>query len=134
MFLYTWKGGDVRGKSLIALSSVLALIFIGYRYLPSYYNPFAPLQLNDPPGRITQYKLRRLSPQACSALLTEANQQQVISARPVADSQGDCPLSNVVRVRDFGAVKLNSSFWRAARWRSVRRCLCSNKHDRSLSA
>ncbi|UXY09998.1 extensin family protein [Kosakonia sp. ML.JS2a] len=100
----------MRGKSLIALSSVLALIFIGYRYLPSYYNPFAPLQLNDPPGRITQYKLRRLSPQACRALLTEANQQQVISARPVADSQGDCPLSNVVRVQDFGAVKLNSSF------------------------
>lgn len=28
----------------------------------------------------------------------------------VADSAGECPLSNVVRVRDFGPVSLNSSF------------------------
>ncbi|MGY5958230.1 extensin family protein [Kosakonia sp. BK9b] len=97
-------------KSLIVLCILLALIFIGYRHLPSYYNPFAPLQLTDPPGRLTQFKLRRLPPEACSALLSEANQQRLISSVPVADSAGDCPLTDVVRVRDFGTVKLNSSF------------------------
>ncbi|XTZ37514.1 extensin family protein [Salmonella enterica] len=100
----------MRGKSLFGLCVLLAAIYIGYQYLPSYYNPFAPLQLNDPPGRITQYKLRRLTPQACSVLLAEANQQRMLSSTPVADSQGDCPLINVVRVRDFGVVKLSSSF------------------------
>jgi hypothetical protein len=72
--------------------------------------PFAPLQLNDPPGRITQFKLRRLDPGQCVELLQQANQQQLISSTSVADTQGDCPLNNVVRVRDFGPVKLSSSF------------------------
>ncbi|MGP3593718.1 extensin-like domain-containing protein [Vagococcus sp. WN89Y] len=88
----------------------LGLLYAAYRYLPSYYNPFAPLQLSDPPGRITQFKLRRLTPQSCAALLSQANQQRLISSVPVADRQGDCPLSDVVRVRDFGDVKLSSSF------------------------
>ncbi|WP_039055481.1 extensin family protein [Enterobacter sp. Bisph1] len=98
------------GKGLMVLCILVAVIYIGYRALPPYYNPFAPLQLSDPPGRITQFKLRRLPPQACSALLAEANQQRLISSVAVADSAGDCPLINVVRVRDFGAVKLSSSF------------------------
>jgi len=100
----------VRGKSLIVLCIFLGLIYVGYRHLPSYYNPFAPLQLSDPPGRITQFKLRRLSPEGCAALLAQANQQGLISSAPVADRQGECPLNNVVRVRNFGAVKLSSSF------------------------
>ncbi|WP_342321966.1 extensin family protein [Kosakonia sp. BYX6] len=100
----------MRGKSLVVICILLAVIFVGYRYLPSYYNPFAPLQLSDPPGRITQFKLRRLSPQDCAALLTQANQQRLISSAPVANSGGDCPLTDVVRVRDFGPVKLSSSF------------------------
>lgn len=43
-------------------------------------------------------------------LLAQANQRQLIRTRAVADSAGECPLSNVVRVRDFGPVSLNSSF------------------------
>ncbi|WP_064569070.1 extensin-like domain-containing protein [Kosakonia oryzae] len=85
-------------------------MLVGYRYLPSYYNPFAPLQLSDPPGRITQFKLRRLSPSACAALLAQANQQRLVTSVAVANSGGDCPLTDVVRVRDFGVVKLSSSF------------------------
>lgn len=100
----------MKGKSVIVVCILLVAGGVGYRYLPSYYNPFAPLQLSDPPGRITQYKLRRLEPLQCRALLEQANQQQLISSTAVADSQGDCPLTNVVRVRDFGAVKLSSSF------------------------
>lgn len=100
----------MKGKRLIVVCILVGVAGVGYRYLPSWYNPFAPLQLNDPPGRITQYKLRRLDPLACQALLEQANQQQLISSTPVADSKGECPLTDVVRVRDFGPVKLSSSF------------------------
>lgn len=100
----------MRGKSVVVLCILLGLGYVGYRNLPSYYNPFAPLQLSDPPGRLTQFKLRRLTPERCAALLAQANQQRLITSKPVADSQGTCPLSNVVRVQNFGAVKLSNSF------------------------
>nr|WP_249428850.1 extensin family protein [Enterobacter bugandensis] len=87
-----------------------AIATAGYRWLPSYYNPFTPLNLDDPPGRITQYKLRRLTPEACASLLAQANQKNLIRTQAVADSGGECPLNNVVRVRDFGPVSLNGSF------------------------
>nr|WP_257624472.1 extensin family protein [Enterobacter cloacae] len=89
---------------------LVAVATVGYRWLPSYYNPFTPLTLDDPPGKITQYKLRRLTPEACASLLSQANQKALIRTQPVADSAGACPLHNVVRVRDFGPVSLNSSF------------------------
>lgn len=107
---WSQKGECVKGKSLIVLLVIVGAGYMGYRHLPSYYNPFVPLQLSDPPGKITQFKLRRLEPAQCAALLAEANEQGLISARPVADSSGNCPLTNVVRVRDFGPVKLSSSF------------------------
>ncbi len=40
----------------------------------------------------------------------EANQKRLIASQPVADSTGTCPLTHTVRVRDFGPVKLSSSF------------------------
>ncbi|EHG7612471.1 extensin [Citrobacter sedlakii] len=83
---------------------------VGYRYLPSYYNPFTPLGLTDPPNWLTKFKLQRLTKDQCQTLLQQANQRKLISSQPVADSAGDCPLTDVVRVRDFGAVKLSSSF------------------------
>nr|WP_249426263.1 extensin family protein [Enterobacter cloacae] len=89
---------------------LVAVATVGYRWLPSHYNPFTPLSLDDPPGPITQYKLRRLTPEACASLLSQANQKALIRTQPVADSAGACPLHNVVRVRDFGPVSLNSSF------------------------
>lgn len=100
----------MRGKGVIVFLTLLGVGWLGYRYLPPHYNPFAPLQLNDPPGRITQFKLRRLTPEACSTLLEEANRQRLISSQPVADTRGNCPLENVVRVRNFGSVALSSSF------------------------
>nr|WP_318382448.1 extensin family protein [uncultured Enterobacter sp.] len=100
----------MKGKSLLVWMMIIGAGAVGYRYLPSYYNPFAPLRLDDPPSRITQFKLRRLTPVQCAALLSEANQQGLISARPVSDTPGNCPLTDAVRVRDFGPVKLSSSF------------------------
>ncbi|MGX5011794.1 extensin-like domain-containing protein [Enterobacter asburiae] len=100
----------MKGKTLLIVFILGAIATAGYRWLPSYYNPFTPLTLDDPPGRITQYKLRRLTPEACSSLLAQANQRNLIRTQAVADSGGECPLSNVVRVRDFGPVSLNGSF------------------------
>ncbi|MDU4364648.1 MAG: extensin family protein [Klebsiella oxytoca] len=82
----------------------------GHNIASAQYNPFAPLRLEDPPGLLSHYKLRRLTPAECAGLLEEANRRKLISSQPVADSGGACPLQNVVRVRDFGTVKLSSSF------------------------
>ncbi|CAM6711971.1 MULTISPECIES: extensin family protein [Enterobacter] len=100
----------MKGKTLLTVFIIVAAAAAGYRWLPSYYNPFKPLTLDDPPGRITQYKLRRLTPEACANLLAQANQRDLIRTQLVADSAGECPLINVVRVRDFGPVGLNGSF------------------------
>ena len=100
----------MKGKTLLTGFIILTIATLGYRWLPPYYNPFTPLTLDDPPGRITQYKLRRLTPEACASLLLQVNQRDLIRTQPVADSGGACPLNNVVRVRDFGPVGLNSSF------------------------
>lgn len=100
----------MKGKTLLIVFILVAVATVGYRWLPSHYNPFTPLSLDDPPGPITQYKLRRITPEACASLLSQANQKALIRTQPVADSAGACPLHNVVRVRDFGPVSLNSSF------------------------
>jgi len=100
----------VRGKSLLIWAIIAGAAVMGYRWLPSYYNPFVPLNLDDPPGKITQFKLRRLTPEACTRLLSEANQKRLIQTQAMANSTGDCPLSDVVRVRNFGPVTLSSSF------------------------
>lgn len=36
--------------------------------------------------------------------------RRLIASQPVADSEGACPLRNVVRVANFGSVQLSSSF------------------------
>ncbi len=100
----------MKGKSLLMILLIAGGAAVGYRWLPSYYNPFTPLTLDDPPGKITQYKLRRLTPEACEGLLEQANRRALIRTQAVADSEGACPLRNVVRVRSFGPVSLSGSF------------------------
>lgn len=100
----------MKGKGLIICLVIIATMTAGYRWLPSYYNPFAPLQLDDPPGTLTQFKLRRLTPEHCETLLAQANARQLIRTQSVAETGGECPLSHVVRVRNFGPISLSSSF------------------------
>lgn len=100
----------MRGKVWLTMMILSVACGVGYRYLPSYYNPLAPLELSDPPNWLTQFKLKRLTPARCQTLLQQANEQKLITSQPVADSAGECPLTDVVRVRDFGVVKLSSSF------------------------
>ncbi len=80
--------------------------------LPPQYNPFTPLSVTDPPGLITQYKLRRLSknPDACLAVLNRAQSDGFLSFQTVGDTSGQCPLTGAVRIRNFGKVSLSSSF------------------------
>ena len=80
--------------------------------LPRQYNPFTPLSVTDPPGLITQYKLRRLSknPDACLAVLERAKSEGLLNFQHVADTSGQCPLTGAVRIQNFGSVSLSSSF------------------------
>ena len=100
----------MRGKVWLTMMILSVACGVGYRYLPSYYNPLDPLELSDPPNWLTQFKLKRLTPARCQTLLQQANEQKLITSQPVADSAGECPLTDVVRVWDFGVVKLSSSF------------------------
>ena len=101
----------MRGKTLLVLAGLLGAGLLGYRNLPPHLDPLAPLALDDPPGWLTSFKLRRLTADQCASLLAEANRRRLIASRPVADSEGSCPLRNVVRVANFGSVQLSSS-WR----------------------
>lgn len=100
----------MRGKTAMVLLVAVALGLVGWWLLPRQYNPFSPLALDDPAGRLTQFKLRRLNPTQCHTLLEEANRRGWIASRQVADSGGPCPLQQVVRVANFGSVRLSSSF------------------------
>lgn len=83
-----------------------------YDYLPSQYNPFAPLSPTDPPTLVTRYKLRELAtkPEACMAVLNQAQQLNMIAFRQAPDVRGNCTVTNPVRVTRFGEVALSSSF------------------------
>ncbi|VEB05740.1 putative inner membrane protein [Klebsiella pneumoniae] len=51
----------MRGKTLLVLAGLLGAGLLGYRNLPPHLNPLAPLALDDPPGWLTSFKLRRLT-------------------------------------------------------------------------
>ncbi|BDH46869.1 extensin [Salmonella enterica subsp. enterica serovar Choleraesuis] len=80
--------------------------------LPARFDPLAPLDPDDSPGFITRYKLSALNdqPEACLALLSEAQRRGYIQFRPQPSSSGRCPLEHAVRVTGFGPVRLSSSF------------------------
>lgn len=100
----------MRGKGIVGLLIMVTAGYLGYRFLPPHFNPFAPLSLDDPPGRITQFKLKRLPADQCPLLLAQANQRGWISTKSLADSAGPCPLHNAVSVANFGDVRLSQRF------------------------
>ncbi len=100
----------MKGKGVIGLLIVIVAGYLGYRYLPSQFNPFAPLSLDDPPGRITQFKLKGLPEARCSVLLAQANQRGWITTKSRAQSGGPCPLRQAVSVANFGDVTLSNRF------------------------
>lgn len=98
--------------TLILLVAGVAFIPWLQQQLPAQYNPFTPLSVTDPPGFITQYKLRRLAknPLACQAVLDKAQAAGLLSFQKVSTTAGQCPLSDAVRIQNFGQVALSSSF------------------------
>ena len=99
-------------KIVIALTLTAAAAFWLFERLPAQYNPFAPLSIDDPPTLVTRYKLRQMAnhPQACLALLQQAQARGQLNFRKSPDTSGDCPLTHVVRVQSFGRVRLSNSF------------------------
>ncbi|TQC71577.1 MULTISPECIES: extensin family protein [Pantoea] len=102
-----------------ALLAIVLLALCGWwslpwlkTHLPPQWNPFIPLQVTDPPGWMTRYKLQRLSsdPAACLAVMRAASAQGRVSFREVPPLQGDCPIDQPLRISRFGEVTLSSSF------------------------
>ncbi len=98
--------------TLILLATGVVLFPWLQQQLPAQYNPFTPLSVTDPPGLITHYKLRRLAqnPVACQAVLDRAQAAGLLSFKKVGSTTGQCPLSDAVRIQNFGPVALSSSF------------------------
>ncbi|SUG34605.1 extensin [Salmonella enterica subsp. arizonae] len=46
----------MKGKGFLIIVLLGGIGGLGYCCLPSYYNPFSPLQLSDPPGWITTFQ------------------------------------------------------------------------------
>lgn len=93
---------------LFAMLGVGALWSSGWRP-PAQWNPWAPLDVRQPPNLLTPYKLARLrdDPQLCSQVLATSG----LRYRAQVDSPASaaCPLHNVWRV-EGGQARLSSSF------------------------
>lgn len=93
---------------LILIAVSVAAWRLGWR-LPDAWNPWAALDVREPPNLLTPYKLGRLQddPQLCEQALATSN----LRYRKQADSPDNapCPLENVLRV-EGSSVRLSSSF------------------------
>lgn len=102
-----------------ALILLLVFIAVGWgslpwikKNLPPQFNPFTPLAVTDPPGWMTQLKMKRLAsdPAACLDVMNRAQQAGLVSFSQRPPVTGACPLANPLRIQKFGPVSLSSSF------------------------
>ncbi|WP_027595767.1 extensin family protein [Pseudomonas sp. LAIL14HWK12:I7] len=94
---------------LVGLSLMAGLAWhLGWR-LPDAWNPWAALDVRQPPNLLTAYKLSRLRNDP--ALCREALATSGLRYRAQADSpaSANCPLNNVWRI-EGGQARLSSSF------------------------
>lgn len=96
-------------KGLIILSLLAIATWQATRHLPPAWNPWAPLDVRDPPNLLTRYKLSRLAnnPTLCEQAL--ATSQLRTAAQLDSPGGATCPLKGVVRVQG-GQLRLSSSF------------------------
>ncbi|UVJ45116.1 extensin family protein [Pseudomonas sp. LS1212] len=103
------RAGVRRGIGALLVVALTLLTWPGNWRLPDNWNPWAPLDVRQPPNRITRFKLARLQndPQLCARALATSS----LRFEPQADSKvdKDCPLHNVLRVQGSN-VRLSSSF------------------------
>ncbi|MEQ8559693.1 MAG: extensin family protein [Henriciella sp.] len=83
-------------KQLGVVATVILAILILNRYLPPQHNPLRPIDLDDPIGVATHFKLERIKGDAdlCYSLLDKAS----IAYSPLEDDAGTdrCPLSEAL--------------------------------------
>ena len=83
-------------KQLGVVTTVILAIIIVNRYLPPQHNPLRPIDLNDPIGVATHYKLARIKSDSslCHTLLDKAG----IGYTPVDENAGTaaCPLDGAL--------------------------------------
>ena len=100
-----------KGAWILCLALVVASVFAwrqGVR-VPHAWNPWAVLDVQEPPNFLTAYKLGRLQddPQRCAQALATSDLRYRLQAH--SSPQAPCPLENVVRV-EGSSVRLSSSF------------------------
>ncbi|HGY3558988.1 TPA: extensin, partial [Pseudomonas putida] len=100
-------------RALLALlASLLTVAGLAWHFgwrLPAAWNPWAPLDVRQPPNLLTPYKLSRLRDDP--ALCRQALETSHLRYRAQADSpaSANCPLQNVWRI-EGGLARLSSSF------------------------
>ncbi|MBB3101974.1 extensin family protein [Azomonas macrocytogenes] len=100
---------------LLFLFLLLTLAVLGYAVWhghvewPPRWNPWAPLDIREPPNWLTGYKLSRLQDdrQLCEQVL--ANSQLRYARVPDSQPEPSCPLHNVVRIQ-ASTLRFNGSF------------------------
>lgn len=92
----------------LLLLSLLALTWWRGWRPPDRFNPWARLDLREPPDRFVRYKLRRLDeqPAQCLAVLRQAGAR--FDALPDRDGPGQCGWTDAVRLRGTGVASLSS--------------------------
>lgn len=94
---------------LLLAGGLLLAVREGWLPVEDRWNPWAPLNLAEPPNFLTHWKLDRLAarPEACLAALETAELR--FSPLPDQEPQPGCPLENVARV-EGGGVAFSSGF------------------------
>lgn len=101
------------GRLLLLFSLLVAAglvsVWRGWLPLPAAWNPWAPLQVREPPNLLTRFKLMRLraDPQLCDQVLRDSGLR--VARQQDSRPDADCPLRNVLRVQG-GDIALSSSF------------------------
>lgn len=103
------RAGKVGALLLLLVAAGLVSVWRGWLPLPAALNPWAPLQVSDPPNLLTRFKLMRLrdDPQLCDQVLRDSGLR--VSRQQDSLPGAACPLRNVLRVQG-GDTALSSSF------------------------
>lgn len=94
---------------LAVLVGVPVAVYQQWLDVPRQWNPWAPLNVQDPPNVLTGFKLMRVQqdPALCAQALSSSSLKY--DALPDSTPAADCPLENSVRVRG-SEVSFNSSY------------------------
>lgn len=97
------------GLGVVLVTALALLAWPGNWHFPDSWNPWAMLDVREPPNLITRFKLARLRSDA--QLCDQALATSTLRYAHQADSEAGkgCPLRNVVRVQG-SAVRFSSSF------------------------